>query len=120
MQRQALRLLDAHLTNADAAILRSHLVNDAMADHRPLAQAMLRLPIWENLSFLLDLALIDSSAANAALHQWRAEARANYAPPGLDKADGERLQSSLSAVAFKLDKHVAVYIGRELALWTRD
>jgi len=120
VQRQALRLLDARLTNADAAILRSHLVNDAMADHHPLAQAMLRLPTWENRSCLLDLALMDSSAANAALHQWRAEARPNYAPPGLDKADGERLQSSLSAVASKLDKHVAFYIGRELALWTRD
>jgi hypothetical protein len=120
VQRQALRLLDARLTNADAAILRGHLVNDDMADRRPLALAMLRLPIWENLSCLLDLALNDPSAADAALHQWRAEARPNYAPPKLDKVDGDRLQGSLSAVANKLDEHVAGYIGRELALWTQD
>jgi hypothetical protein len=110
VQRQALRLIPRRLTEADASRLRRHVSNGAMADRRPLALAMLRLPVWESLACLLDLALIDSESAVEALGRWKAESRPHYAPSHLDASGGARLEAALFAIVNALSPHVANYM----------
>ena len=80
---------------------------------------MLRLPVWESLACLLDLALVDLEAAAEALGRWKAESRPGYAPPRLNASAGGRLKAAFSAVVNALNPRVADYIAQELLYWTK-
>jgi hypothetical protein len=119
IQRQALRLIAGRLTEADVSTLRRHVANGTAENRRPLALAMLRLPVWQSLACLLDLALVDLEAAAEALGRWKAESRRGYAPSRLNASEGGRLKAAFSAVVNALSPRVADYIARELLYWTR-
>jgi hypothetical protein len=119
IQRQAFRLIARRLTEADVSTLRRHVANGTTENRRPLAPAMLRLPVWDSLACLLDLALVDLEAAAEALGRWRAESRPGYPPPRLNASEGGRLKAAFSAVENALRPRVADYIAQELSYWTK-
>jgi hypothetical protein len=119
IQRQALRLITGRLTETDVSTLRRHAAKGTTENRRSVALAMLRLPVWDSLACLLDLAFVDLEAAVEAIGRCKAESRRGYAPPRLDASAGEQLKAAFSAVVKALSPRVAEYIGRELSYWTK-